>query len=65
MKPLREAEHDFRRAYLREAFEAARGNMTQMARLMGVHRSHAHRMCRRYGIERRQWGNAAWQSLRH
>ena len=41
--PLREVVRDFERTYIQRAIQTCGGNMTQAARLLGVHRTQLYR----------------------
>ena len=41
--PLREVVRDFERTYIHRAIQTCGGNMTQAARLLGVHRTQLYR----------------------
>ena len=41
--PLHQAVHEFETAYIQKAVRASNGNMTQAAKLLGVHRSQLYR----------------------
>ncbi|QDU56434.1 sigma-54-dependent Fis family transcriptional regulator [Aeoliella mucimassa] len=49
--PLAEATHDFQSDYIRRTIEQVRGNVTEAAKLLGVHRSNLYRKMRALGME--------------
>ncbi len=52
--PLREARERFERRYLSRQLERAGGNMSELARLTGMERTHLYRKLRSLGIEARR-----------
>lgn len=49
--PLGEATSDFQADYIRRSIEQVRGNVTEAAKLLGVHRSNLYRKMRALGME--------------
>lgn len=49
--PLTEATHDFQADYIRRTIDQVRGNVTEAAKLLGVHRSNLYRKMRALGME--------------
>lgn len=49
--PLTDATHDFQVEYIQRAIERARGNMTDAAELLGLHRSNLYRKMRQLGLD--------------
>lgn len=49
--PLSEATHDFQSDYIRRTIDQVRGNVTEAAKLLGVHRSNLYRKMRALGME--------------
>jgi len=49
--PLTEATNDFQADYIRRSIEQVRGNVTEAAKLLGVHRSNLYRKMRALGME--------------
>jgi Nif-specific regulatory protein len=50
-EPLATATRDFQVEYIRRHIDAARGNMTEAARRLGLHRSNLYRKMRQLGME--------------
>ncbi|MFO0788351.1 MAG: sigma-54-dependent Fis family transcriptional regulator [Pirellulales bacterium] len=50
-RELNEATHEFQRKYIEQAIEQARGNVSQTAASLGVHRSNLYRKMRQLGME--------------
>jgi DNA-binding NtrC family response regulator len=50
-EPLRQAREDFEREYLAHQLRAAGGNMTQVAELSGLERTHLYRKVRQLGLD--------------
>jgi Nif-specific regulatory protein len=48
---LAEATHEFQRKYIQQSIERARGNVSQAAKNLGVHRSNLYRKMRQLGME--------------
>jgi transcriptional regulator with GAF, ATPase, and Fis domain len=48
---LNEATHEFQRKYIQQSIDRARGNVSQAARNLGVHRSNLYRKMRQLGME--------------
>jgi Nif-specific regulatory protein len=48
--PLTDATHDFQVEYIKRAIERSRGNMTDAAELLGLHRSNLYRKMRQLGM---------------
>ena len=48
---LNEATHEFQRKYIQQAIDRARGNVSQAANNLGVHRSNLYRKMRQLGME--------------
>jgi Nif-specific regulatory protein len=48
---LNEATYEFQRKYIQQAIDRARGNVSQAARNLGVHRSNLYRKMRQLGME--------------
>ncbi len=48
---LNDATHDFQRSFIQQAIDAARGNVSQAAKNLGVHRSNLYRKMRQLGME--------------
>ena len=49
--PLAEATHDFQADYIRRTIDQVRGNVTEAAKLLGVHRSNLYRKMKALGME--------------
>jgi two-component system, NtrC family, nitrogen regulation response regulator NtrX len=52
--PLREAREEFEREYLLQQLDRAEGNMTRLAELVGLERTHLYRKLKALGIEPRK-----------
>jgi transcriptional regulator with GAF, ATPase, and Fis domain len=50
-RELNEATHEFQRKYIQQAIDQARGNVSQAAKTLGVHRSNLYRKMRQLGLE--------------
>ncbi len=50
-RELNEATQEFQREYIRQAIDQARGNVSQAANTLGVHRSNLYRKMRQLGME--------------
>ena len=50
-RDLNDATHEFQRKYIQQAIDAARGNVSQAAKTLGVHRSNLYRKMRQLGME--------------
>jgi len=50
-RELNEATQEFQRKYIQQAIDAARGNVSQAANTLGVHRSNLYRKMRQLGME--------------
>jgi transcriptional regulator with GAF, ATPase, and Fis domain len=48
---LNDATHEFQRRHIQQAIDAARGNVSQAAKNLGVHRSNLYRKMRQLGME--------------
>jgi Nif-specific regulatory protein len=48
---LNDATHEFQRKHIQQAIDAARGNVSQAAKNLGVHRSNLYRKMRQLGME--------------
>jgi Nif-specific regulatory protein len=48
---LNDATHEFQRKYIQQSIDAARGNVSQAAKNLGVHRSNLYRKMRQLGME--------------
>ncbi|MEX2310701.1 MAG: sigma-54-dependent Fis family transcriptional regulator [Pirellulales bacterium] len=48
---LNDATHEFQRKYIQQSIERARGNVSQAAKNLGVHRSNLYRKMRQLGME--------------
>jgi Nif-specific regulatory protein len=48
---LSDATHEFQRKYIQQSIERARGNVSQAAKNLGVHRSNLYRKMRQLGME--------------
>jgi transcriptional regulator with GAF, ATPase, and Fis domain len=48
---LNEATHEFQRRHIQQSIDAARGNVSQAAKNLGVHRSNLYRKMRQLGME--------------
>jgi Nif-specific regulatory protein len=48
---LGDATHEFQRKYIQQSIERARGNVSQAAKNLGVHRSNLYRKMRQLGME--------------
>jgi Nif-specific regulatory protein len=48
---LNDATHEFQRKYIQQSIDRARGNVSQAARNLGVHRSNLYRKMRQLGME--------------
>jgi Nif-specific regulatory protein len=48
---LNDATHEFQRKHVQQAIDAARGNVSQAAKNLGVHRSNLYRKMRQLGME--------------
>jgi two-component system nitrogen regulation response regulator NtrX len=48
--PLKQAREQFEAGYIRRALELCRGNVSQVARRLGIERSHLYRKLRAYGL---------------
>jgi Nif-specific regulatory protein len=48
---LNDATHEFQRKHIQQAIDAARGNVSQAAKNLGVHRSNLYRKLRQLGME--------------
>ncbi len=55
---LNEATHEFQRKHIQQAIDAARGNVSQAAKNLGVHRSNLYRKMRQLGMETAEDDNA-------
>ncbi len=49
--PLQEATQEFQVDYIRRTIDQVRGNVTEAAKLLGVHRSNLYRKMRALGME--------------
>jgi Nif-specific regulatory protein len=49
--PLNDATYEFQRKYIQQSIDRARGNVSQAARNLGVHRSNLYRKMRQLGME--------------
>ncbi|MGI9456470.1 MAG: sigma-54 interaction domain-containing protein, partial [Aeoliella sp.] len=49
--PLQDATHDFQADYIQRTIDQVRGNVTEAAKLLGVHRSNLYRKMRSLGME--------------
>ena len=49
--PLNDATHEFQRKYIQQSIDRARGNVSQAAQNLGVHRSNLYRKMRQLGME--------------
>jgi Nif-specific regulatory protein len=49
--PLGDATHEFQRKYIQQSIDRSRGNVSQAARNLGVHRSNLYRKMRQLGME--------------
>lgn len=54
IRPLRDAQEQWRREYLTAAYVGAGGNASAAARALGMHRSHLQRLLHIYGIPKRK-----------
>ena len=50
-RELNDATHEFQRKYIEQAITTARGNVSQAAKTLGVHRSNLYRKMRQLGME--------------
>ena len=50
-RELNEATHEFQRKYIQQAIDLARGNVSQAAKALGVHRSNLYRKMHQLGME--------------
>ena len=50
-RELNEATHEFQRKYIQQAIDMARGNVSQAAKALGVHRSNLYRKMHQLGME--------------
>jgi DNA-binding NtrC family response regulator len=50
-RELSEATHEFQRKYIQQAIDTARGNVSQAAKTLGVHRSNLYRKMQQLGME--------------
>ncbi len=50
-RELNDATHEFQRKYIQQAIDAARGNVSQAAMSLGVHRSNLYRKMKQLGME--------------
>jgi Nif-specific regulatory protein len=50
-RDLNDATHEFQSKYIQQAIDAARGNVSQAAKTLGVHRSNLYRKMRQLGME--------------
>jgi Nif-specific regulatory protein len=48
---LNDATHEFQRRHIQQAIDAARGNVSQAAKNLGVHRSNLYRKMNQLGME--------------
>ncbi len=48
---LNDATHEFQRKHIQQTIDAARGNVSQAAKNLGVHRSNLYRKMRQLGME--------------
>jgi Nif-specific regulatory protein len=53
---LNDATHEFQRKHVQQAIDAARGNVSQAAKNLGVHRSNLYRKMRQLGMETTEEG---------
>ncbi len=56
---LNDATHEFQRRHIEQAIDAARGNVSQAAKNLGVHRSNLYRKMRQLGMETAEEENTA------
>jgi Nif-specific regulatory protein len=54
---LNDATHEFQRKHIQQAIDAARGNVSQAAKNLGVHRSNLYRKMRQLGMETDEEGD--------
>jgi Nif-specific regulatory protein len=50
-RELNDATHEFQRKYIEQAIATSRGNVSQAAKTLGVHRSNLYRKMRQLGME--------------
>jgi Nif-specific regulatory protein len=57
-RELNDATHEFQQKYIEQAITTARGNVSQAAKNLGVHRSNLYRKMRQLGMETDEGGSA-------